>query len=369
MNVSQALFAVCRAIPAMDQGTAAGACQQQQTLMGPGAAAAAQREAAQFQRQAPLAVQPQMPLKQLQLAFAGQLWCGQGAGQPASVASMAVEVRCMASTPCGPVCTVCLAQWRGSGRRSMLALEAHLHKKVAKLAAMAVAWHVFAGLAGGDKQLQQGGQLRPVQPASPQASTAGRSSSGTPLAPQARGLNGNAAAFVPAAASPLAAGTEARQQPPSTSQPVIAGNALSGSGFQAAAARTGRSSVAASGLSGSGPHARSYRSSAAAGASAAPSEQLPSTSVPLGSTSSAGLPLSAGLDGRPGSGVFLPSTSSPLSSPTQADAARQHVGPFSTKLGQQSKQGFRTPPQSKVRVSPHSLGFANLTSAVPAFYY
>ena len=237
----------------------------------------------------------------------------------------------------------------------MLWLAAHPHTKVAKLAALMVVWRLFAGLAGGEKQLQQGGQLRPVQPASPQASTAGRSSSSTPLATQARGLNGNAAAFVPAAASPLAAGTGGRQPPMSTSQAVIAGNVVSGSGVQAATASTGRSVAAANGLSGNGPHALSYRSSTAAGASAAASEQAPSASMSLGSTSSTGLPLTTGLDTRPGSGAFLPSTSSPLSSPTQADAARQHVGPFSTGLGQQSKQGFSTPPPSKVRVFPHSF--------------
>ena len=234
----------------------------------------------------------------------------------------------------------------------MLRLAAKARKKVAKPAATMFVQRPAAGLASGDKQLQQGGQLRPVQPASPQASTAGRSSSSTPLAPQARGLNGNAAAFVPAAASPLAAGTSGRQPPSSTSQSGKAGHVLSGSRVQAVAAS--RSSAAANGLSGSGAPALSYRSTTAAVASAAPSEQLPSTSVPLGSTSSAGLPLSAGLDSRPGSGAFLPSTSPPLSSPTQADAARQHGGPFSAGLGQQSKQGFSTPPPLKVRVSTHS---------------
>ena len=237
----------------------------------------------------------------------------------------------------------------------MLSLAAHPHEKLAKPATVMVVWRLSAGLAGGDKQLQQGAQQRPAQPASPQASTAGRSSSSTPLAPPARGLNGNAAAFVPAAASPLAAGTGARQPPPSTSQSVVAGNVASGSGVQAATASTGRPAVAANGLSGSGPHALSYRSSTAAGVPAAPSEQVPSTSMPLGSTPSASLPLPAGLDSRPGSGAFLPSTSSPLSSPTQADATRQHVGPFSTGLGQQGKQGFSTPPPCKVSVSPHSL--------------
>eukprot|EP00891_Asterochloris_glomerata_P000431 jgi/Astpho2/431/Aster-x0438 len=247
-------------------------------------------------------------------------------------------------TPCSTASDAAQAAASGKHRAAMV--------RAGGGAAGATGRHGSGGLAGGDKQLQQGG-LQPVQPASPQASTAGRSSSSTPLAPQARGLNGNAAAFVPAAASPLAAGTSGRQPPPSTSQSVKAGNVLSGTGLQAAAASTGRPVVAANGLSGSGAHALSYRSSTAAGASAAPSEQLPSTSMPLSSTSSAGLPLPAGLNSRPGSGAFLPSTSSPLSSPTQADAARQHVGPFSTGSGQQSKQGFSTPPPSK---KPEHLG-------------
>lgn len=120
-DLSQALAAVCRATPAMDQGMAAGACRQLLTWMGPGAAAAAQRGAAQCQRQAPPAVQPQTPLKQLRLASTGQLWCGQGVGQPAPLAGMAVEVRCMPSKPSRRArpCAWCVCYDEGAAAREI----------------------------------------------------------------------------------------------------------------------------------------------------------------------------------------------------------------------------------------------------------
>ena len=114
-DLSQALSVVCRATPAVDQGRAAEACLQLQTWMGPGAAAAAQRGAAQCQRQAPPAVQPQMLLTQLQLGFTGQLGYGQGAGQSAPVAGMAVEVRCMPSKPCRCTRTCAQCVWHDEG--------------------------------------------------------------------------------------------------------------------------------------------------------------------------------------------------------------------------------------------------------------
>ena len=113
VDLSQALFAMCRATPAMDQGMAAGACPQLQTWMAPGAAAAAQTGGAQRQRQASPAVQPQKLLKQLQLGVTGQLWCGQGAGQLAPVAGMVAEVRCMPCC-CTSPCAQCVGHDEGA---------------------------------------------------------------------------------------------------------------------------------------------------------------------------------------------------------------------------------------------------------------